>query len=499
VNIIDAIDDEQIFARFFRKRESWLAWRVFLKALFALPMTSEEGVTYVECTGRSSVPAAPATEAWLVIGRRGGKSFILALIAVFLACFKDWRPFLGPGEVGTVAVIAADRRQARAIMRYALGLLKAVPMLKGQIEGVTRESITLKRSIAIEVHTASFRTTRGYTIVAALLDEMAFWSVDEGSAEPDVEVVNAIRPGMATIPGAILLGASSPHARRGSLWDAWRKHFGKSGDPILVWQAATRVMNPSVPQSYIDQHVADDPQRASAEYGAQFRSDVEQFVSREAVEACVSAGCFERPYAPGHAYCGFVDPSGGSSDSMTLCIAHLDAPRETAIVDVLREFKPPFSPEATVIDMAKTLKAYGITSIEGDRYGGEWPREVFLKHGVLYECSQRPKSELYVDALPLINSRRVDMLDHARAVNQFVSLERRVARSGKDSIDHPPGANNHDDLANVIAGAATIAVQKGVYNMAALTDSTPSDELGIEAWRRMRLQAYLQSGGQIIL
>lgn len=81
--------------------------------------------------------------------------------------------------------------------------------------------------MVIEIHTASFKTVRGYTIVAALCDELAFWESDETSAEPDVEVLNAIRPGMATIPGSMLLCASSPHARRGALWEAHRKHFGQ--------------------------------------------------------------------------------------------------------------------------------------------------------------------------------------------------------------------------------------------------------------------------------
>src|SRR5262245_43016641 len=84
-----------------------------------------------------------------------GKSFCLALIAIFLGCFHDWRPFLGPGEVGTIMVVAQDRKGARTIMRFALGLLQAVPMLKRQIESVTQESITLRNSVVIEIHTAS--------------------------------------------------------------------------------------------------------------------------------------------------------------------------------------------------------------------------------------------------------------------------------------------------------------------------------------------------------
>jgi hypothetical protein len=193
VNIIDAIDDRLVFAKHFRG-DTWNAWRVFLCALFGLPMSGEQLAVYRAHTGRSSPPTAPRQESWLVAGRRSGKSFILACVAIFLACFKDWRPFLGPGEVGTVMIVASDRRQSRVIMRYCLGLLRAVPMLKQLIEGETQESIQLRNRVVIEVHTASFKSTRGYTIVAALLDELAFWPVDEFSSSPDVEVLNAIRP-----------------------------------------------------------------------------------------------------------------------------------------------------------------------------------------------------------------------------------------------------------------------------------------------------------------
>jgi len=242
VNIIDAIDDPLVFAKHFRG-DTWGAWRVFLCALFGLPMSAEQLAVYRAHTGRSAPPTAPLHEAWLVCGRRSGKSFMLACIAVWLAAFKDWRPFLGPGEIGTIMIIAADRKQSRVIMRYCCGLLKSVPMLRQLIEGETQESIQLRNRVCIEVHTASFRSTRGHTIVAGLLDEVSFWPVDESSSSPDVEVLNAIRPGMSTIPGAMLLCASSPYARRGALWDAHRKHYGKDGDPILVWQAATREMN----------------------------------------------------------------------------------------------------------------------------------------------------------------------------------------------------------------------------------------------------------------
>ena len=285
MNILQAIADKKVFGQHF-KGPTWNAWFAFLAALFALPMTDAQLALYRKFTGRTQAPTIPLLEAWLACGRRSGKSFILAVIAVVLAAFKDWRPYLA-GEVGTIMIIAQDRKQARTIVRYITGLLKAVPMLSQLVENETRESITLRNRVVIEVHAASFRSTRGYTIVAALLDELAYWPTDEASAEPDVEIINAIRPGMATIPDAMLLCASSPHARRGALWDAHRRHYAKDNDPVLVWQAATRDMNASVPQNFIDAHMADDPARAQAEYLAQFRSDLEGFVALEIVESCI--------------------------------------------------------------------------------------------------------------------------------------------------------------------------------------------------------------------
>jgi hypothetical protein len=140
---------------------------------------------------------------------------------------------------------------------------------------------------------------------------------------------------MATIPGAMLLCASSPYARKGALWDTHHKHFGKEVDRILVWQADTHTMNPSVPQHVIDEAMEADPASAQAEYGAEFRSDVEGFVTREAVEACILPGERERPPQTGITYVAFCDPSGGQSDSFTLAIGHKDG--DLAFLDCVRE------------------------------------------------------------------------------------------------------------------------------------------------------------------
>jgi hypothetical protein len=456
VSIIDACSDPKLFGPWFKRRASWQNWFTFLAALFALPMTPEQLAVFTQCTGRAVPPATAFNEVWLCIGRRGGKSFILALIAVFLACFHEYRQYLAAGERGTIVIIAQDRKAARTIFRFVKGLLHGVPMLKRMIERQTADSFDLTNRITIEIQTASFRSTRGYTLVAALCDEIAFWRSDE-SANPDKEILQALRPAMATIPGAMLLCASSPYARRGVLWDAHRKHFGKDDSPVLVWQAPTRTMNPSVPQSVIDAAMEADSASALAEYGAQFRTDVESFIAREVVDQAVIPGRYELPRINvGVAYVAFIDPSGGSSDSMTLAISHMESDR--AILDAIREVKPPFSPDATAKEFADTIRSYGIASCLGDRYGGLWPRERFAAHGVDYQVATMPKSDLYLAALPMLNSGRVELLDLPRLTNQLCSLERRTARGGRDSIDHAPGA--HDDIINSAAGAIVYASQR---------------------------------------
>ena len=460
-NILRCLDDPRVFGPFFRS-PTWRPWRVFLKALFALPMTSEEVEFYTKHTGRSLPPSEPAREAWLVIGRRGGKSFVLATVAVYLACFHDWQPYLGPGERGTIMIVAHDRRQGRVIKRFISGLLHEVPMLRSTIEDESAEIITLKNRISIEIHTASFKSTRSYTIVAALFDEIAYWPAED-SAEPDSEIVSAVRPGMATMieHGALLLAASSPHAQKGVLWDKYRKHFGKDGDDVLVWQAATREMNASVPQSFIDQHIADDPARAAAEYGAQFRTDVEGYVERAVVEAAIVPGRIEQAPMPGQRYTGFTDLGGARKDSFVLGIFRTLGDGRVS-VDALRENKPPFNPEDVIAGYAALLKRYGIILVNGDNFAQEWPKNAFARHGINYVQDAEPKSRLYAGLLPRLSSRLVELNDDAvahRGVAQLCNLERKASAGGRDVINHPEREGEHDDIANVIAGGVVVALR----------------------------------------
>ncbi|WP_421621777.1 hypothetical protein [Alkalilimnicola ehrlichii] len=467
VTIRDVMTDPALFGGQFGG-DTWAAWRALLSGFYGLPLDDGEAQHWHALTDRESAPQSARDELWLVVGRRGGKSNAAALLAVFEACFKDHRDALAPGEVATTRVMAADRAQARSVFRYISGLMHANPMLERLIVREDRESIELSNRAVIEVGTASFRTTRGYTFAAVIADEVAFWRSDD-SANPDSEIIAAVRPGLATLDGK-LIALSSPYARRGELWENYRRHYGKAS-PILVAQAPSRTMNPSLPERVVTEAMERDPASAAAEYLAEFRTDVEGFVTREAVEGCTVPGRIELPPVAGERYTAFVDPSGGSKDAFTLAIAHQSD--GVAVVDAIRAQKPPFSPEAVVKDFAGLLKEYRITKVVGDRYGGEFPRELFRKQGIAYKLSDRPKRDLYRDMLPLLNSGRVELLDNGRLQNELTSLERRTSRAGKDSIDHPP--NGHDDVVNSVAGCIIEAAKpKAVPRVRRMGDSISS-------------------------
>ncbi len=448
-----ALESPDIFGKVFAG-ESWAKWRVLLIAIFGEELTAAERVVFKALTDREREPLEPVDEAWNVVGRRSGKTRAMAIAGAYVAALCDHSDTLAPGERAILPIISASVYQAGKALQYLNGIFDSVPALTPLVESRTADTISLSTRVDIECRPASFRTIRSGAAVAVIGDEVAFWRSDD-SANPDTEILNAARPLLLTTNGVMLI-ISSPYARRGEVFLTHERDFGAKGDPlILVAKAASQVMNPTLPAKFIARAFLRDPASAAAEYGSiedgiRFRSDIESFISRDAVTACVSSGVFERGCVEGLSYFGFFDGAGGSGpDSMTYAVAHSEGGK--AVLDCVREVQPPFSPEAGVIEAVALFKTYRIYSVKGDRWGGDWPREQFRKLGIFYEPSELSKSEIYLELLPAINSGAVDLLDDDRLISQVCGLERRTTRGSRDIVDHAGGS--HDDRINAAAGA----------------------------------------------
>lgn len=409
IGIVSAMNSPSLFQPFFAG-PSWDGWRAVLKGAFALPMSDSEREFFKTIAERDP-PTSRVRELWIVAGRRAGKDSIASMVSAHAAALFNQHDRLRRGERALVACLACNREQAGIVLGYTRSYFTDIPSLKSMVTRRVANGFELANGVDIAIATNSFRSIRGRAILCTILDEVAFWR-DETSATPDEETYSAIKPGMATLPGGMLIGISTPYRKAGLLFKKFSAHYRKDGD-ILVVRAPSITLNPTLDQAVIDQAFAEDPALAAAEWMAEFRSDIEGFVSYEIVRGCVG-GHHEMAPLEAHTYHAFVDPSGGSADSMTLAISHKEGDR--VVIDAVHERKPPFSPETVVDDFAIVLKPYGVTRIFGDRYAGEWPREQFRKRGINYICADKVRSDLYRDLLPILNSGRVVLPKNDRLV-----------------------------------------------------------------------------------
>jgi hypothetical protein len=454
VNIIEAIEDGNLLGSAFKDLSTWRPWMVFLRALFNIPMTDAADLElFRQSTELAMPPRERIRECAAICGRRSGKSYISAISAVFLACFKDWSSFLGPGERGMIFIIAVDRSQARIIKEYVSGILRSSPVLAGMVERELQDQIDLKNRVSIVIKTNSYRSVRGFSILCAILEETSFWR-SELSSNPDREVRAAVLPALATIPESLLISISTPYARRGILYDTFKRSFGQPGK-TLVWLAPSLRMNPTLDQEIIKDALAEDPQAAAAEWNCIWRPDLETFISFESVSECVVPDRLEVPPIYGARYMAFIDPSSGGQDSFTLGIAHTELNGNFRILDLVRERRPPFNPDEVVAEYATIIKAYRCFEVISDRFSREWVRDTFRAHGINVRYSPLSASELYLEFLPLVTARSCELPDHKRLIGQLANLERRVRSGGRDLVVHMPG--QHDDLANAAAGALYFA------------------------------------------
>jgi hypothetical protein len=450
VTIDRALRDKQLLGAALGPAETWKTWLAILSAAFGLPLDDDELVEAAKIAGGRQPPAQRVRELWIIAGRRSGKSRIAAAVAVWIGCFERHR--LAPGETGFVLILSASLAQAQLIHGYARAFIEASPILRDQLADYTADEIRLRNGIVIATHTNSFRSVRGRTLLACIFDEVAYWR-DESSATPDLETYRAVKPALDA-SGGFLLGISSPYRKTGLLAQRHRDHFGK-GSNVLVIQAATRDLNPTIAEATVMEAYAEDPASALSEWGGEFRSDLSALFGDEVIDRAVDhARPLEVPPRSGVVYKAFVDASAGRHDAFGICIGHVEKGEDDDkrfVADVVRGRFPPFDPNEVAREYAELAKAYRVNELRGDRFAGEWVRQAFLRAGVDYENSDLSKSELALEALSTFNRGRVSLPNDEKLIRELRLLERQTHRSGKDSVDHPKGGS--DDRANCVFGA----------------------------------------------
>lgn len=474
----------------FGDRRSWFNWYVDLAAIYAIPIgevsrllgrtEAEILKSFQKFTKRTYWPLLPATEAWILSGRKSGKSRIVSVVIAYEMLVRlDWQNRLTPGERAVFPCVAVDRLQAQIIFSFVRGILYSSKMFKAMIISETKEEIELDNGATLRVMVADKASVRGPLYIGLAADETAFWKTGDGFANPDHEVFQAFEPGI--IDGGLIISISSVAGEMGLLYETYKEHFGKDGDQVLVWQSDTMAMNPCYSQSKIDRMMAKDSTVAMAEYGSIFRTDMSGLYNSMALEDCRVPGSMEMPYQTGNSYRAFVDMSGGKKDSHSLAIAHRGADGKV-IIDITREVipSPRVKPSDVCVDFAKIIKGYGLSKAVGDAYGAQWVVEGFAKEGITLEKSEKNSSEIYLYCIGPFSNRQVALPDDNRLLAQLKALMRRIVPGGKDKVLSGKTDRSHSDLSNAVCGSIfLVGCQAGDsigFEMASKNESDDDDE-----------------------
>jgi len=430
-----------------------------LRAAFAEKMTKAEKNFFATVANRKP-PERRVRELWVIAGRRSGKDSVASVIAAHMAANFEPAGKLRPGERALVACLAVDRSQATTVLGYTRSYFQQLPALAALVKKETSDGFELHNNVDIAIVTNDYRSARGRTVLCCVFDEVSYWR-DESSSSPDTEVYRAIRPSMLTLPGAMLIGITTAYRRQGLAYDRWAKHFGHDSEKVLVIHAESRKLNPLLPQSEIDDAMAEDPAAARADYMSEFRDDLSSYISRDLIERAVDKGIIVRPYDPRHHYMSWIDASSGQLDSFTAAVAHMEG--DVAILDCLVEVRAPFNTADATAEIVAALKSYHLTSTMGDDHAKGWVIQELARHQFGFESrpAKMDRSALYQETMPLFSAAgRARLLDWPRLVTQYAGLERRLMPGGWSRIDHPNRSGYHDDLANVCAGALWRAVSE---------------------------------------
>lgn len=429
------------------------AQEALMRAVYALPMSAEHLDLFRECTGRAGRPADPFQEVSVIAGARSGKdSRIAAPIVCYEAVFGGHEAHLHRGERGVIPLVAQDARATRIAFSFIRDYLTGSPLLAGEVEEVLASEITLRNGTVILCFPCTQRSLRGWSIPAAVMDELAFFRL-EGAADSDVEIQASVRRGMVAFPRSLIVKISTPYMKSGVLYEDWQR-FGEDDPLRLVWKASSAQMNPSL-GARLERERQLDPLRFAREYEADFAEDVDAFLPAAWVEGAIVAGRHELPPREGLRYVAAVDPSGGGADAFTLSIVHREGEGAEACVvqDVMRGWHRVGDALSGVVrEIAETVKHYRLGEVVGDRYAAGWVRERFAEAGVRYREAEADKSAAYAELEPVFAQARVELLDHPHLARELRNLERRPLAGGKIRIDHPRGG--HDDFANALALAA---------------------------------------------
>lgn len=415
-----------------------------------------------------------------IIGRRGGKTTLSSMLAIYCAIITNWKPYLQKTPFATVLVLSHSKEFSDEILEIVRNFIESSPVLKRLINTRKKNTInTMNLSIPfiekgkivysrvqIKVGAASSKTTRGIAACAVLCDEIAFWNLDENMKETDEKIMRAVRPATKQFgKKAFLIKLSSPGIKQGVLYSEYQK-WNKDTLPTsyAVFKAPSWVWNTILPkEEFIDEFLLDQD-GFDTEYRANFVDSLSNFILPEFVDlAVVKNRKFQPPEAKKSpvVYRAAID-AAYKKDAFTFSVVgHFENRiKQYVLMGWEGSKKNPVQAKEVAEYIRTIIKEYGIDEVAADQYSFEPLREIFAQYGItLVEktFTLTFKKQIYFNLKRLVHSQQIDLLDHEKLTKEIKELVIEQTGSGQIRIGHPAGGS--DDYADSTAIAAYLAVE----------------------------------------
>jgi len=432
-----------------------------LRTYYGLPLDETQLEIYRRACGRDAYVPQEQNEMDVIAGRRSGKT---GYIAAPIVCFEALRDHgLPRGERGYVLLIAPVIAQARIGFRFIRKYFLGSRTLSQYVFKIRGDEIELRNGVVIACVACSYVTVRGMTVVAAVCDEMAFWQHEEIAASPEEEVLEALRPAMATVKRAKLLKISTPFRKEGTLYRDFQR---RAELDYPVWQCSTAEMNPSIQTSVLAKERQRNLERFEREYNAQFTENIISWIAPEVLDACIVRGRTELPRVENVTYVAAVDPAFVRND-FALAILHRPA-NGPLVVDRVERWagtkKVPLGYEWVCEEILHIVKEYGIHRVLGDQYCAPVIQQHLQKLGISYKpftFGARTRADLFGNLKHALVQRKIELLDDPVLLHQLRALEEHAAAGG--NVDIRPSYNQKDDVAITVALAAAELSRSGDF------------------------------------
>jgi hypothetical protein len=433
----------------------------FLKVTYGLALDEEEMDIFRRATGRQEYVPTQQREATLQAGRRSGKT---SKIACRIAIYEAWRiPRSRRPERRRVMFIAPTLDQAKIAFHFILQDLRSSEILAQNIAKVSANEIELRNHVVICCCPCSPVKVRGWSAIAVICDEVAFWDHKVTSVNCDEEVLAAVRPTMATYPTGKLIKISSPNRKSGIMWDEYQR---RGELPFYFWQLSSAELNPRLSKEYLEAERLRDPTIFRREYLAEFVDSAVSWIEPELLLPCIIRGRKEVPRAENVTYAAAIDP-GFKGSEFALAITHLTS-EGVIVVDRLESWTgskdAPLGFERVCREIAGILAIYKINALVGDQLSAPIIEQEFLKYGTVYRertFNRQTRVMIFSNLKYLLIQRRIELVDDSKLVSQLLSLEYVLGNDGNADIRASSGVK--DDVA-IAVGLSVLILSESAFS-----------------------------------